>query len=491
MEHPAWAAFDTTATARGDATAILHGAARISFTQLHTQACNWSASLPVTPGDRAVLCGENSIPLVAATLGIWRAGGIPVWVNADAPPTHLARAIEQTEATCVISDNAEVTSDCLVFTAPTATAAKPPDNTPENAIGSIVYTSGSTGLPKGVVQQATTLIDGATRVAQALGYTVTDRILCPVPFAFDYGWGQLLSMAFRGIPLVLPAPRNAFGICAAITDHRPTIFAGVPAVFTNLLSGLSPIRDVDRDSIRLITNTGSRIPDSVFDTLSEVFPDAAISLNYGLTETYRSASLPTGLAQSKPHSVGAALSGADIAVLRPDNTPCDPGETGQILHRGAGSFVGYWNDLARTAEVLIPDPLAPGAMAVRTGDLGYIDDNGHLTIIGRQDRQIKSMGVRVSPDEIEGILLETGLMAELAITSRPDDMLGEMVVACVVPHAGDDTTAMLKSLKREARARLSPFMTPRLYPLFDTLPRNPNGKVDYPALKRLITEDAP
>ena len=488
MEHPAWTAFDTTATARGDHPAILHGSEQVSYTRLRAQARDWSATLPITPGDRAVLCGENGIPLVAATLGIWRAGGIPVWVNADAPPAHLSRAIAQTGATCLISDRADATADCPVFTAAKATAANPPAQVAEDAIGSIVYTSGSTGLPKGVVQQATTLIDGATRVATALGYVQDDRILCPVPFAFDYGWGQLLSMAFSGIPLVLPEPRNAFGICAALTDHRPTIFAGVPAVFTNLLSGLSPIRDVSRGSVRLITNTGSRIPATVFGTLTDVFPEAAISLNYGLTESYRSATLPTGLAQAKPHSVGAALPGAQIAVLRPDSTPCDPGETGQILHRGAGTFAGYWNDPARTAEVLIPDPLSPGDMAVRTGDLGYLDEDGHLTIIGRQDRQIKSMGVRVSPDEIETILLETGLIAELAITSRPDDMLGEMVVACVVPHPGDDTTAMLKTLKREARARLSPFMTPRLYPLYDALPRNPNGKVDYPTLKRQITE---
>jgi long-chain acyl-CoA synthetase len=174
-------------------------------------------------------------------------------------------------------------------------------------------------------------------------------------------------------------------------------------------------------------------------------------------------------------------------ILDKDGMPCSPNETGQIVHRGAGIFEGYWRNPEQTAVTLRPDPIAPksGRKAVFTGDLGYIDAQGHLVIVGRADRQIKSMGVRVSPDEIEDILLTTGHMAEVAITSRADEMIGEMVVAFLVARQGSDVQGDLRNLKRDARAQLSPYMTPRIYHVLEALPRNSNGKVDYPALKHL------
>lgn len=488
MSLRAWEKFSETVEAGKDQPAVLHGDAKISFADLEASAQNWATTIAAPAGERVILCGQNSIAIIGAVLGIWRTGAIPVWVNDAAPLSHIQLAQEETQAVCVVSDKTELAEKlpCRVINeAISGSGALPPAG--QNEIGSIVYTSGSTGRPKGVIQKAETLIDGAARVAAALGYQGGDRILCPVPFAFDYGWGQLLSLLFQRMTLVLPSPNNAFGVCHAITQHKPTIFAGVPAVFSNLMSGLSPIRETDCSSIRLITNTGSRIPKNVLESLFEVFPHADLSLNYGLTETYRTATLPISLAKSKPHSVGNALTGAEIVILDKDGRLCAPHETGQIVHRGAGVFEGYWRNPEQTAKTLRPDPIAPtsGRKAVFTGDLGFLDDQGHLVIVGRADRQIKSMGVRVSPDEIEDILLTTGHMAEAAITSRPDEMTGELVVAFVVARPGADAEADLKNLKRDVRTKLSPYMTPRIYQILDALPRNSNGKVDYPALKNL------
>ncbi|MBL9058539.1 MAG: AMP-binding protein, partial [Mangrovicoccus sp.] len=277
------------------------------------------------------------------------------------------------------------------------------------------------------------------------------------------------------------------------------------------------IRETDRSSVRLITNTGSKIPARVFDETLALFPGAAISLNYGLTETYRSASLPVALARQAPDAVGHAVPGVTLAVLRPDGTPAAPEEEGEIVHRGLGTFLGYWNDPGRTAEVLRADPVGGAGRVVHTGDLGRIGSDGLLRIHGRRDRQLKSMGIRVSPDEIEALLLDSGLVADAGVIALPHDVLGDMIVACIVPKraasatvapargpattpmalpagaTGDTGTSagvwlseaeLVGRLRAAARQTMSQHMQPRRWLVFDALPLTRSGKVDYPALTR-------
>ena len=500
MSATLWKRFLAIAESRGGDIALRHGDRVLGFDGLIALASGWAGALPLRPGDRAVIAAPNSIELACVVPGIWACGAIPVFVNADAPDAHLRHAVNTTDAAVVLVAPGRTLPDLSAPVLPLAVTA--PDHLPDlpvppkqdgRAPGSIVFTSGSTGAPKGVVQAADTLANGVDRVAATLGYRADDTLLCPIPFAFDYGWGQLLSLLLGGLPLVLPEPRGAIGLCNALAQHRPSVLAGVPAVFADLLSGLSPIRDTDRSSIRLITNTGSRIPDPVRDGLMRLFPQAAVSLNYGLTETYRSASLPPKMAQTHPASVGFALPGSTLIVLRSDGTEAAPGEEGEVIHCGEGVFLGYWNDPERTATVLRPDPLwsvpaNPAPLVVFTGDLGHKDEVGLLYLHGRRDRQMKSMGVRVSPDEIEMQLLCSGAVRELAVVARPHDMLGDLIVA-IVSLPDTDPQAALKALKRHARETMSPYMQPRDYRVLPALPRNPNGKVDYPALTRLAASE--
>lgn len=486
MTSPGWTwdRFEAVADARGDAAAILHGEESCSFRALKATALARAGSLDVRPGDRVLVAAENSPDMAALIPGIWHRGAIPVLLFADAPEHHFAHVRATTEPAAVFTA-AEIAAPSA---AAGATSPGPPVPRSADEPASILFTSGSTGLPKGVVQSAANLIDGAARMSRLFGYRPDDRILCPIPFAFDYGWGQLLSLLIEGIPLVMPRPRNAFGLCDALERHRPTILAGVPSVFGDLCSGLAPIRAVPRDSVRLITNTGSKIPRPVFDALLDLFPDAALSLNYGLTETYRTCSLPPELARERPDSVGFAVPGVSVEIRRGDGSLAVPEEEGEIVHRGSGTFLGYWNDPERTAQVLRPHP--EGGVAVHTGDLGRIDADGLLYVHGRRDRQLKSMGVRVSPDEVEALLLESGLVAEAAVTALPHDVLGDMVVACILPPPGaPDERTLLRSLKAHARSRMSVYMQPRQYVLVSELPRTRSGKVDYPTLRAGLLAD--
>ena len=492
MSASLWHRFVAIASDRDTQPAVAEGERLASFADLLAMARGWAAALAVAPGDRVVLAAANSVDLAAAVPGIWARGAIPAFVNADAPDNHLRHALAQTGAAALIADrprDVEFSGAVHDLVAMADAILPPVPDQVEGAPGSIVYTSGSTGAPKGVVQTAATLASGVERIGTLLGYRADDRILCTIPFAFDYGWGQLLSMLLGGYTLILPKPRGAAGICDALTRHRPTVLAGVPAVFGDLLSGLAPIAQTDRTSVRLITNTGSRIPDAVRLGLIGLFPDAALSLNYGLTETYRSASLPVAMAASHPMSVGYAVPGVTLRVLHPDGTEAAVGEEGEVVHGGAGVFQGYWADPERTAAVLRPDPLwqgsGPAPSLVYTGDLGHKDAEGRLYLHGRRDRQMKSMGVRVAPDEIEALLAQSGLLAEVAVVSRAHETVGDLIVAVVALPDGADVPQVLKALKRHARETMSPFMQPRDHIVVPGLPRNPNGKVDYPALKRL------
>jgi acyl-coenzyme A synthetase/AMP-(fatty) acid ligase len=265
----------------------------------------------------------------------------------------------------------------------------------------------------------------------------------------------------------------------------------VPAVFAELAFGLAPIAETPRDRIRLITNTGSKIPGPVFERLLELFPQADLSLNYGLTETYRSAMLPVALAREKRSAVGHPAPGVTLLVLREDGTRAAPEEEGEIVHAGPGVFEGYWNDPERTARVRFEMVLETGERlpAVRTGDFGRFGTDGLLYVHGRRDRQIKCMGVRVSPDEIEQHLYDTGLLREVAITAPEHEMFGALITAHVVPSDPDlPEKKFVQALRKAARQTMSVYMQPRVYVLHSVLPRNANAKIDYPDLTGMSVE---
>lgn len=506
--HPElWRQFCTVAARQPDMPAILQGDRDVTFGALHLRSgavARRLAAADIARGDRCVVWAENSPELATAILGILAAGAIPVFVNALAPVSHATIAIERTAARAVFAEGSDLAR--LGFDGLTIDLADMPDaarwgeSVPGDCgrtahdVASIVFTSGSTGLPKGVAQSHANLVWGCSAMGRILGLGGKDRLLGAIPWAFDYGWGQLLSTLLLGVTHVLPAARGGIGACEAIARHRPTLLPGVPALFADLLRGVAPIRDTPVDSVRIITNTGSKIPAAIFDDLLATFPKARLSLNYGLTETYRSASLPFDQARTHPGSVGFALPGAAIAVIGEDGRECLPGAPGEVIHRGAGVFLGYWGDAERTIQTLRPDPLGteagvPRANAVFTGDLGWKDEAGRLHIEGRRDRQIKSMGVRVSPDEIERLIEATGLVYEVAVIGIPHEVVGQQVVAVVSPKTRGIETQ--RTLKKAARETMSPYMQPMVWHEVASLPRNPNGKIDYVAIAAGLTAPVP
>ena len=168
----------------------------------------------------------------------------------------------------------------------------------------------------------------------------------------------------------------------------------------------------------------------------DTFANAEIVLNYGLTETYRTSFLDPKLVRQRPSSIGKAIPGVDVVIVRDDGTIADADEEGHIVHRGDYICLGYWGDPESTAQTLRPDPLVPGERAIPghalfTGDYGRIDKEGFLYFHGRRDHQLKSMGVRVSPTEVEQLLNNSGLVNEVAIFGMPQDLIGDEIWAAL------------------------------------------------------------
>jgi long-chain acyl-CoA synthetase len=492
-----WSTFDEVAKIRGNAPAIIQGDRHVTFSQLRLDAASYAASMiqaGVQAGDRCLLVAPNSPELAAAILASWMVGGILTLINDEAPKSHLAHAAAVTQPKIAIArpDRLDVLASfpgCRVLSLEERSAS--PLQEPVRAghafePASIFFTSGSTGMPKGVTQNHSSLRNGCHMVSAHLGLRADDKIICPIPWAFDYGYGQLLSTVLLGITQILPDARSSIAICDAIAAHRPTVFAGVPSIFALLLRGLSSLRQTDLTSLRLITSTGGAVPDTIYNELLDVFAHCDVSLNYGMTETYRSAGLPCHLARTFPKSVGFAYNGVSLSILREAGGEAKPDEIGQIVHRGTGTFMGYWGAPKATAEVLRPDPfwqhptLAP-PLVVYTGDLGSKSGNGLLTIKGRKDRIIKSMGVRVSPDEVETLIRNTGFVRDVAVFSVPHEIMGEMIIAAVIP--GNEIKDVLQKLKSYSQREMSSYMQPRIFKSMDEFPLTPNGKTNLPKLR--------
>lgn len=345
-------------------------------------------------------------------------------------------------------------------------------------MAAILYTSGSTGKPKGVVLSHRNLVAGAFSVASYLENRAQDRILCVLPFSFDYGLSQLTTAFAVGACAVLMNHLLVRDIIDCVRTERISGLAAVPPLWIQLsqrdLSGAT--------KLRYITNSGGAMQRPTLDALRLALPQTRIYLMYGLTEAFRSTYLDPDQLDARPGSIGKAIPNAEVLVLRQDGTPCTSGEPGELVHRGAMVALGYWNDPAKTAERFKPLPardsgLTLQELAVWSGDTVRSDADGYLYFVGRFDDMIKTSGYRVSPTEIEEVVYATGLVSEAVAVGLPHPMLGQAIV--LIATATDGTQLEGATLLAACKSTLPGYMLPASVQVHaGPLPRNPNGKID-------------
>ncbi len=498
--------------------ALLYKDQVLDYQSLWQQTCSFASGLiadGLQTSDRVAIFLPKQFETVIAILGTALAGGAFVPVNPLLKPQQVAHILADCNVRVLVTAKQRLKSlepilgDCPGLCSVVVVDDPEPDPLPAGLVSSgweryltssdmesfhrridtdmaaILYTSGSTGSPKGVVLSHRNLFAGADSVADYLENGPDDRVLALLPLSFDAGLSQLTTMFLVGGSAVLMDYLLPGDVLKALQRHAVTGLAAVPPVWNQLVSLEWP--QAVAESLRYITNTGGAMPVATTQTLSQKLPNTSVYLMYGLTEAFRSTYLPPEEVSRRPQSIGKAIPNAEILVVDEQGRECPPNEPGELVHRGALVAMGYWNAPDLTARRFRPAPLRPGEivtpeLAVWSGDRVYRDEDGFLYFVGREDDMIKSSGYRISPSEVEDAAHATGLISQAAALGLTQHELGQAILLVVVPAHGVDEAGLSKQLLAAMTRELPAFMVPRGVEIQTSMPVNPNGKIDRKAL---------
>ena len=459
------------------------------------RAANALRGLGVGRGDRVALFLPNIPAFVVAYLGALKLGAVVVSLNAMLKQPEVAFALNDCGAAVVITtaelrpqvpDGQQVPWHIIVAegppgddtawarlldqASPTAQAVRLPSNAP----AAIVYTSGTTGVPKGA-----TLSHGnvhACMVAKKhyCGTHGADRLLLFLPLFHCFGQNAILNNALHaGATLVLQRRFHAASVVESVVRHRVSMLFGVPTVFIKLLE-MGDLRHA-LDSVRYFFAAGASMPTEIAARWRALY-GLPIYEGYGLTETSPFACY-NHVRQYQSGSIGMPIDGVDMQIVDPDGCPVAVGERGEIVIRGPNVMLGYWNRAAETAAALRQGWF-------HSGDIGTVDEQGYFYIVDRLKDMINVSGFKVYPAEVEQALYQHPAVAEAAVYGQPDATQGEVVKANVRLRAGRPDSA--DDIIAFCRARIAAFKVPRTIEFVDAIPKNATGKV----LRRVLRDQA-
>jgi amino acid adenylation domain-containing protein len=509
--------------ARGaDLDAVVMESRRIDYEGLESEANRFAHSLRahgVRRGDRVALWLPKSIEAIVALYGVMKAGAAYVPVDPNAPPARLAYIARDAEVAGLVTLAARAAeldeafagrapmralwyADLLDETlhAPRVaglpgvhwaalsaeSAARPDPGVLEDDLAFLLYTSGSTGEPKGVAlshRNAMAFIDWAVRT-----FTIVpgDRLANHAPFHFDLSTFDLYAAAAAGAAVYPVPPRHASfpaAIAKQWTERRLTVWYATPSTL-GLLVNHGGLADLDLSALRVLLFAGEVMPLKLLRQLMALAPQARFANLYGPTETnvctwYDVTSPPT---DDAPLPIGVACSGDEVLILDEALKPVPDGGVGELWVRGASVMQGYWGKPERTALSLQAVEIAPGItdVAYRTGDLVRMRPDGNLEFLGRRDHQIKTRGYRVELGEIEATLHRHPAVDEAVAIAVPDEEITHRLRAVVVLRAGNRVSE--DELKAHCSRTLPRYMVPEAITFANDLPRTSSGKVDRRAL---------
>jgi acyl-CoA synthetase (AMP-forming)/AMP-acid ligase II len=452
----------------------------------------------VQPGDRVGLCAANSARWIVAALGIQGAGGIVVPLNTRFKGDELSYILTKGEVSRVLTEGLSsrramveavagadragidwiAMDDESAWSAflhrglevPAAGARERIDALTGSDLSDILFTSGTTGYPKGVAFTHGQSLRAYGELGVGFGFTANDRYLLIPPFFHALGYKSGWFAAFLHGCAVLPERRfDADQMIDRIERDRVTMMIGPPTIFNELLSRAAAGRR-NLSSLRLVVPSATNVPPELMARMrAELGID--VLTGYGLTES--SAIVTYSRVGDDPavvsDSAGRPAPGVEVAIRDADDRVLPVGESGEILVRGYNVMTGYWRDPVATAEAITADGW------LRTGDIGSLDEHGMLRITGRKKDVIIVGGFNVYPAEVERLLGQHPQVAEAAVIGVTDDRLGEVPFAFVVQVSGAeiDETAFLEW----TRANMSNFKAPRHVEIVERLPKNSSMKV--------------
>ena len=487
--------------AGAEKVAVVDGGQRVSYAELLHRAGSFGVGLRergVRPGDRVVIFLPRSVEAIVALFGTWFAGGVAVIANDRLRAQQVHHVVAHSEAAAVVADDRQLRSvaefpcaTVINVERETFSGAVPHEPRAGGDLAMLVYTSGSTGLPKGIMLSHDNLLAGARIVSGYLNLDANDVILSVLPFSFDYGLNQLLTSLLAGATLVIQRSMFPNDISRTMLRERVTGLAAVPTLWSQLSGWHSPFLKTAYPDLRYITNSGGRFPEHIVRSIRAAHPHVDIFPMYGLTEAFRSTYLPPGEVARRPSSMGKAIPEVEILVIDDRGAVCAPGEVGELVHCGGTVSMGYWRDADHTAQVFRPHPLRPDAdeRVVFSGDLVKTDADGFLYYVGRKDQQIKSRGVRVSPEEIEKCIHSSAAVSHVvSFAVRREDGDAD-IVAAIVP--ADAAAFREDALNEFCRQAMPEYMQPRVFWTLAEFPLTSSGKPDRREIERQYVDRHP
>lgn len=472
-----------------DRVAMVDGERRVDYAQLWAYVQGFAALLReqgLQAGERVAILLPNRIEAAVACYGTWLAGGVAVPLNVQARARDFLPWLRHCDARHVVYEqgnrDAELAleqlgstpaitavADAQPLCPPRGDAAETPRVADPSAAALILYTSGTTGAPKGVALSHANLLANAEAVVAYLDLNADDRVLSVLPFYYAYGASVLHTHLMNGACVVL-APNLLFPhqVLEALGRERATGFSGVPSTYALLLEHVV-LGEYDLSSLRYLTQAGGAMSPALTQKLRAALPQPRLFVMYGQTEaTSRISWLPPEHLEEKLGSVGIPVQGVSWKIQREDGSDAAPGDDGEVWVRGPNVMLGYWNNSEATAAVLRNGWL-------RTGDIGRLDADGFLFLHGRRSDMIKTGAHRVHPTDVEEVIAEMPYVREVAVIGVDDAILGQVIKAFVV--ADDIPPRAEDRIKAHCRARLAPYKIPRHIAFVDALPRTASGKI--------------
>jgi len=501
---------EQTATKYPDQEAMVYKSIRLTYGSVYQSACQVSSRLVqegALPGDRIVLLLKNSPSYFISYFAVLRAGGVVVSLNPDTTAYELDHLLSDSEPKGIIChssvlpmlqpliENLPVLEFILVdgCLAPggqdtkkrvdlLANALQEPVSphfpfvgSPEN-LAQIIYTSGTTARPKGVMLTHGNLMANTESIVTYLKLTERDRVMVILPFFYSYGNSLLLTHTYVGGTLVV-SEQAVFlnNVVSQMVQERITGFSGVPSCYAMLLRQ-SVFPQTRFETLRYVTCAGGALTKPLIAELQACLPNTEIYIMYGQTEaSARLSYLDPADLTKQMGSIGRGVPGVGLKVLKDDGTEVIPGEVGQIVAEGDCIMKGYWNNPTETEKVLKGGRLY-------TGDLATVSEDGFIYIEGRRSDIIKCGSYRIQPMEIEEILNACPGVVESAVVGISDEVLGESIVAFVVisSHSSCSSSELLHFTRRF----LPTYKLPKKVVFLEQLPKTSSQKIKRAALRQ-------
>ncbi len=500
VQHALHELFEIAAARTPTAVAATYKDEIVTYAQLNERA-NRLAALLIGKGvareERVAICLERSIDTIVAVLAVLKAGAAYLMLDTDHPAERRLYVLRDSGARVLISVEAVAFApggvERIDLDAVAETVAHLPKDNPHrpvhlDSLAYILYTSGSTGAPKGVMVSHRSAANNIEWRARTWTLGPTDRVLLSQSFSFDPSvWATFwpLSVGAR-VVLLPPGKLDVGGMLSLIDTNGITVFGAVPTLVSLVFEQANRGQC---DGLRYVFCGGEVLPASLVGTVRDKSAAQLVNV-YGPTETTIDVLHWECSDEDRedPVPIGRPIANAQVRILDENLLPVPTGFPGEICLSGVCLARGYWQRPALTAEKFVPDPYAekPGARLYRTGDLGYCRADGAILFIGRVDEQVKVRGIRIELGEVELALCRHPSITEAAVTLVKDEEFGERLVAYVV--SPPDTTATAGAINQFLEDLLPQCMVPSVYVQLPSLPRNSNGKVIRKALPKPSAE---